>query len=67
MLGEDLLKETGSMTNSECNEVIVRDWVCECCFNSIVYPKVGSKRQSKSKYTLARNEAFEHAVKSFRY
>ena len=61
MLGRELLEGLGSCANTESIGVGVCDWVCECCFNSMVYPRGGGKRQSK--YVLARNEALDHAVK----
>ena len=61
MLGKELLKELGPCT-SEYSEVGVRDWVCESCFNAVVYPRSSTRRQSK--YALARSEILEHALRA---
>ena len=58
MLGKPVLNESGSATNNI--ELDPFDWVCENCFNAIVYPRTSGKRQSK--YVLTRSKVLEHAL-----
>ena len=61
MLGKELLKELGSCA-SNYSEVGLQDWVCESCFNAVVYPRSSTRRQSK--YALARSETLEDALRA---
>ena len=58
MLEKVILKESGSASNNI--ELDLLDWICENCFNAIVYPSSSGKWQSK--YILAHNKILEHAL-----
>ena len=62
MLGKAILDSSGSSTNN--TEINPLDWVCEDCYNAILYPRVSGKRQGK--YALARNKVLEHAMEVLR-
>ena len=57
-LGKNLLDELGPL--KEDSEVLPRDWVCEGCFNSAVYPSSGNKTH---KFASAREGALEYTLK----
>ena len=58
-LGKNLLDELGPL--KEDNEVLPRDWVCEGCFNSAVYPT--SSGNKTHKFASAREGALEYTLK----